>query len=296
MTVTIALGLLVLIASEDPRCQAAQADINQARQHLAQDNIADARRDAEEAVSQAQECVEAHLLVASVVDRQLASAGGLGALRLSRRYRRAIQSALDIEPDSIEARMTEIGYLTHAPGIAGGDRERAADRITELRNLSPLAAAEASLELARANGETEEILPALEALIRLAPDRYILRSELARRLIIAGNYESAEAELIAWDPGPEWIVAEQNYLRGALRTLGETDLDAAVDMLRLTIRHPCLETAPRCVDQANAASLLGRALELTGDHQGAHEAYSASLNEDPENARALAGLSRLDDN
>lgn len=294
LTALIALAALGA-AMRDESCAPAASQASEARAHLAAGRDREAEATAARAADAAPRCVSALLLLAETIDRRLDEAGGLAALDLSRRYRRAIDAALEIEPDNVDARTVEIGYLIHAPGIAGGDRRRAQRRIADLQAIDPLAAAQMQLDLARAEGEDDAIIAALAALTPLAPEDYIRRSELSRRLILAGRYEDADAELSAWPDGDAWREAERDYLRGALRALGGFELDAAETLLdRARSFGPAAGDDRDWPSEAGALALIGTAREARGDRAGALEAYRTALAEDSSNDRARAGLARLD--
>lgn len=289
----VSIAALAAAVQSDP-CTPANARIAEARNHIAAGRFRDGDEAAERAIDAAPGCIAAHLVLAEAIDGRLDNAGGLTALDLSRRYRRAFAAAREIDPDNVEARAVEIGYLIHAPGIAGGDRRRAARNIAELESLDPVAAAEMQVELARASGG-DGLIEALAALTALTPDDYMLRRELARRLIVADAFRQADAELAAWPDGDRWREAERDYLRGALRALGGFELDAAETFLeRVRTIEPDTDDSREWPAEAGALALIGTAREGRGDRAGARCAYEAALSVDASNERARAGLVRLD--
>lgn len=296
MTLAVLAALAVSTLSlQDDACTPAEHIIGESRAHMEAGEFREADRDAERAINAAPGCIAAQLLLVDAIGNRLAGSPGLAALGLSRRFRRAVATALELEPDNIEARESEIGYLIHAPGIAGGDRRRAAERIESLAALDPVTAGEMRVELARANGDAEPLIEALGTLSTLTPGDFRLRSEFARRLIVAGDYDRAEAELAAWPDGDPWREAERGYLRGALRVLGDFDLETAETMLEQARSiEPVEDGDGSWPPRSGMLALIGAAREGLGNLTGAREAFESALSEDSENARARAGLERLD--
>src|SRR5690606_31228255 len=141
------------LSLQDDACAPAQRFTEDARAHLQAGSFREADAAAERAIRAAPGCATAQLLLVDALGNRLADSPGLSAVGLSRRFRRAVAAALELEPDNIEAREAEIGYLIHAPGIAGGNRRRAAERIESLAALDPIKAGEMRVTLARANGD-----------------------------------------------------------------------------------------------------------------------------------------------
>jgi tetratricopeptide (TPR) repeat protein len=283
-----------LALSIDPACEPAATALGAVQSHLDGGALREAEREADRAIDMAPECALAQLALVRVLQSRLEDASGLSALGLSRRYRRAVATALDLDPNNVEARSAEIGYLIHAPGMAGGDRTRAAERIESLREIDAVAGAQQSLELGRANNDVEAMVEALETLIDIAPDPSGARIELAYRLIRAQRYEDAEASLLLWPDSTAQLEAERAYYRGALRVLGGFDLEAAEPFLIQTLQADRDEDASaRASRDASIWGLIGGAREGLSDLDGARDAYERALAINPENARASEGTARL---
>lgn len=289
----IAIATALALTSQ-PDCEAATDALDAVQVQLENDAPRQAQRRAEDAIEAAPDCVLSHLAMLRVLQERLEDANGLSALGLSRRYRRAVADTLEIDRDNVEARIAEIRYLIYAPGVAGGDRDQAAERIQSLSGIDALAGARMGLDLARANGEDEALITALEALIPLREDAADLRSELAYRLITTQQYDRAEAGLVSWPEGDVQVEADRAYFRGALRILGGFDLEAAEPLLTQALEAERDEAAAG--GQTRAASiwgLIGGAREALEDLDGARQAYDRALAINPDNSRALEGLERL---
>ena len=293
--------LLSTFVVSSSACEAVQGPLQAAQDALQAGHAEEALEIADDLVERAPNCIESQLALAAALELRLQDLGGVRALGVSRRMRRAIAAALELDGENVEALRAEIGYLIHAPSVAGGDRSRAAQRIEILGARDRRAAAELALELARAEGEAEQILAALAEYVEFESTNIDLRSEFARRLIIAGEYSRADAELESWaEIGTELLphqVAERAYLKGGLRVIGGFELeDAETWLLASLVEHSSRTPNSSWPDRANAWAFIGAAREARSDTQGAVEAYRQALAHDPESARARAGLARLDSN
>ena len=50
------------------------------------------------------------------------------------RYKSALRKALELDPKNVDARVEEIGFLIHAPGIIGGSETKAQEKIDDLKS------------------------------------------------------------------------------------------------------------------------------------------------------------------
>ena len=296
MSLLAFVSATALAASANDACAGAATFTEAANAYIESGEARQALIEADRAIDAAPQCALAHVVLARALGRRMQDIGGvsLTALRLSRRYQEAYRAALEIEPDNVEARTLEIQYLIRAPGIAGGDRERAAARIAELARLSPRAEADMRVSLTRVQGTPEELIDALEVRISFFPDDFRARSEYARRAIGADQNERAEQELVSWPDGDNWREAERSYLRGAWRVRSGADLESAEELLiqSLSVERDPADTRP-WPSRSQTFILIGAAREQGGKTSGARDAYLNALSEDPENDRARAGLDRL---
>jgi tetratricopeptide (TPR) repeat protein len=72
----------------------------------------------------------------------------LRAISRVRRGRAAVERAIALDPDNLDARYTLLLFLIQAPGVAGGSREQAAEQATEIARRDPARGLRARLELA----------------------------------------------------------------------------------------------------------------------------------------------------
>lgn len=294
--VTTTLYLLATSLAVAADCDGIAKDAVEIGQIIAAGDMKSAVKHAEKLAEREVDCVEAQLLLATTLNARLDMVGGLKALSVSKKYRRAIAAALDIDPNNVDARTEEIGYLIAAPSIAGGSREKADVRIGELRTIDPLAAAQMQLSLSRSGNDPDAVISSLQTLVNMSPSDYGPRSELARRLILAGRTDEADRELSSWAPdlSPDaWVFLEHQYLRVATRVYGGFELDIAEALLRQFIEARGHLDHPRLASITKANALIGSTYEGRGDFDKASDAYQAALRDDPDNQRAQDGLARI---
>ncbi len=277
-------------------CSSLEQQAEPIRQALANSDTHSAVNEAEALVGDFSKCAESYLVLASALNVRLDEVGGMRALSVSRRYRKAIRTALRLEPNNIDARTEEIGYLIYAPGIAGGSKKRAAKRIQDLRSISALAASQMNLALARTQNDETALLDALEEAVALAPQNHDLRSERVRRLILSGRYDAAIPELAVWSslsPEDEWVLLEQIYLTAATYVYAGTEFGTAELLLGdFVTRRPFVDHA-RLASVAQANALRGDAMVGQRRFDEARSAYRSALDDEPENVRAREGIERL---
>lgn len=103
-------------------------------------------------------------------------AGTLGtsfsALRHARRASKAMQRAIELEPDNLTFRQGMIEFSLNAPAIAGGGRSRAYDQADAIAERDPAKGAFARASLQRSEGNHTAAMQTLDELIVMAPDNY----------------------------------------------------------------------------------------------------------------------------
>lgn len=103
----------------------------------------------------------------------------------SQKIRAEYDAALSLSPNDPDALADRIGYLLTAPGIAGGDKKKAADTANELLVIDPARGYLALARVARAQKEDGK----LEALYRKAMDSN--PRNYGARIALAGFYLEA---------------------------------------------------------------------------------------------------------
>ncbi len=95
---------------------------------------------------------------------------GLGAIGRVKQGRAAVERAIVLDPDNLDARATLLQFLLQAPRIVGGSRDGARAQAREIERRDPRRGLLARLDVAVAGGRQEEIRAVYrDAIPRLAP-------------------------------------------------------------------------------------------------------------------------------
>ena len=160
----------------------------------------------DEAIQQAEKAValdpakknaEFQAALADAVVSKLGSsqAGMFAKLSLSRRFRKEVDLALQLDPNNLDASSDLLEFYLEAPAIAGGDEQKAAEIADHMLHVNPVRGYLLKLEIA-----THEKKPAseLEALVRQAitadPNLYYARTQAANFYLTQQGPALAKAE------------------------------------------------------------------------------------------------------
>lgn len=245
------------------------------------------------AAIQQPEDVRAQLTYARALRDKMQAVGGLKAAMVLRPYKRALAAALSLAPDAVDVRVEEIGFLIHAPGIAGGDRSKARRRIEALAALDAIQAAEMTVDLARAEGDPLATVVSLEHLVALAPEDGEARFSLAMSLQSLDRYGEADASFLIVLEGDDAVLRlAARYQLGRSRVLGGYELEAAVEHFDAFLVERS-EASDRLPSSAAAHWRRGNALEALAQVEAAAEAYRRAVAEDPSLEQAREALAAL---
>ncbi|MEO8026684.1 MAG: tetratricopeptide repeat protein [Bryobacteraceae bacterium] len=220
----------------------------------------------------------------------------IDALRDASAARKAHEKATDIDPDFIDARLTQgvyaylVGNLSFMYRIMGfiggfrGDKEGGIRILEKVYNEGRRNSLDAGILLAaiyRRERRPREAIPLVETMIAACPRNYIFRMELAQMYGDAGDKESALGEFRAVDelrrkgaPGFAHLTEEQlRYSRGNLLFwYGDTDR-ALVDMKAATSHPDRLDLNTSVL----AWMRLGQLYDLKGQRKDAQSAYRQAI-------------------
>ena len=99
----------------------------------------------ESALAKDEENVDLLLALADAYREKLMRSGILSKMSNAKKSRRAIEKAFEVDPADLQTRRQMVMYLVHAPGFAGGDKERAEEIALETVEIDE---AEGSYQLA----------------------------------------------------------------------------------------------------------------------------------------------------
>jgi hypothetical protein len=173
---------------------------------------------AEKAVALDGRVAKYHRQLAEVLGVEAQHAGPLKLVFLAHQFRNEIDTAISLDPQDVLAQRDLLEYYLVAPGIAGGDVQKASVIADHIAAMDP-----AEGYLAKARVATVRKRPAdTEALLRQAtqvqPPSARARLEPAKYLLANGHQDDAAAETIAREllklaPGriDAWLILAQIY-------------------------------------------------------------------------------------
>ena len=160
------------------------------------------------------------------------------ALGRGKRCKREYEQALAIDPRHRDALFSLLLYHLQAPGIAGGDRERAPELAERLRAADPATGRQAwYLIHAIADEDSARAEAALKEAIRLAPERLESHAMLARFYVEHGNPARAESIGVALLATGADTLQVPVRLQLAELYLSQERLDAALAQYEAALAH-----------------------------------------------------------
>ena len=91
----------------------------------------------------------------------------LGAIGKVKKGRAAVERAITLDPDNLDARTTLMQFLLQAPGFVGGSRDGAREQAIEIERRDRARGLVARLEVATVSGKREEILAVFDEALPL---------------------------------------------------------------------------------------------------------------------------------
>jgi tetratricopeptide (TPR) repeat protein len=112
---------------------------------------------------------------------------GLGAIGKVKKGRAAVERAIALDPNNLDARATLLQFLLQAPGIVGGSRDAAREQALEIERRDRERGLLARLNVATVGGRKEEILDVYEDALPLLEVRTGPSAALARAFMEAAR-------------------------------------------------------------------------------------------------------------
>ncbi len=240
---------------------------------------------------------EAHFLLASALRVKMQEVSQVRAMFSLGDYKEALAKSIELDPKNIDARTEEIGFYLFAPGVAGGDKEFAAERIIELKTVNLFSGLQMEAQLAAVNEDTDKRLLLLQQMVELEPENPQALMQLGGLMVQLKRYKEADDSFIkiTGDKDPAWPLAAQ-YQRAKWRILAKQDADLAIELLRSYQQHvPNIESEVNLPSVAAAVWREALAHENKGDKNNAIVLLKKSLSMDEDFEPAEDDLDRLTD-
>ena len=235
--------------------------------------------DAEKAVAVSPTNAEAHSKLADALGAKLLSsnAGTMEKISLAHRFRKEIDRTLELDPNDLDALQDLAQFYWHAPGMVGGDKQKARQTADRLYKISPARGAVARADFAADDADPKRRAAAVQAIWRdgvaATPQDYEARAALAAAYLEgdpdAGQFASAEAEAkraLALDPSrvTAYAVLATVYARAARWPEADAVVKQAHDRVP-DDRTPQYQAAVAILT-TNQNQQLGRAEQMLRDY------------------------------
>jgi len=235
----------------------------------------------------------AHYEYAVAVRTKLSKVSKMKAMFSLGTYKKELQRALELEPNNLEARQEEIGFLSNAPGFAGGDKAKAAERIAELKALDWRSGMIMQSELQQAQGDRPGMIETHEQILEKHPEEDGIRLTLAVMYQNEERWVDADAQLVVLrDTERPELARSALYQRARCRVMGEFEQDEAVSFLEQFIEETPADSKGRPTT-ADAFWRMGLAQEQLGERDAALTSYQRALALQPEHEEAQKALKVL---
>ena len=243
----------------------------------------------EKAVALAPNNSSYHLWLGRAYGEKADASSFFTAAGLAKKVRTEFERAVELDPNSVDARTDLAEFYLEAPGIVGGGQDKARAQAAKLNSLDDAKAhwingriAEKKKDLATAEQEYQAAIRAdhnsADSWVNLASFyRHSGRLDQMEKAISQASSAPAKESVVLMDAAETLIRAGRNF-------------PGAIQLLRQYLTSSSTaEEAPTF----KAHYLLGTILEKQGDKNGAAQEYSAALNLARNFSRAQEALKRV---
>jgi tetratricopeptide (TPR) repeat protein len=230
-----------------------------------------------------------HAALGNAYGLKAGSANVIQQARLAGRARGAFERAVALDPDDLDGRWGLFQFHMIAPGVMGGDRQKAREQATEIRKRNPYRGAQAWATLHNADRNYAGVATELEAAVRQYPDSAAAHVSLALAYDQLQRHDAA-LELLEGFLRRRPDEMSVLYQVGRLGAVSGQRLDRAEQALKRYLQH-----APQPGQPPLAAAhwRLGMVHEKQGRPDQARAEYRAALVRDPNHRESRQALRRL---
>jgi tetratricopeptide (TPR) repeat protein len=221
--------------------------------------------------------------------QQAMRAGLLSKPKWAGKTRDAYQQAVTLDPEHLDARHDLMQYYVMAPGILGGDSDKALEQQREIARRDAVMGKLASATLAQHDDRSKEAETLAREALALDPAR--ARSRISLSLLLAGDERWAEIRTL-WDEvlarDPEDRLA--HYQLGRLAAISGEQPDAGLAHIDRYLAAP---EQSDYMSEAGGHWRRGQLLEKLGRRDEALQAYERAVALQPTLEPAKKDLERL---
>jgi len=253
--------------------------------------------DVDEAVQQLERAVQLddnnatyHTWLGNALRESIQRASKIRQPFIARRLKNEWSSALELDPNQIDARAGLVQLYAFAPSALGGSKDKARAQAEEISKRNPMRGAIARGTIAESEKNPVAEIAAYEQAIAAAPDSGEGYMSLGSVYSRDGKAEEAFAIVDAYAkrrPDDHWSL----YYVGRFAGMTGQQLDRGEESLKQFLKSPPLD-AP-VLNLAGAHYWLGRIAEKRGAKDTAREQYEAALKINPRSQGAQRALDAM---
>ena len=244
----------------------------------------------EKAVKQNEQSALYHTWLGNALGDVAQNASKLKQPFLARRVKAEFEKAVQLDPTMWQPRNGLVDFYSMAPGIMGGDMDKAKQQAAELVKLHPLRGHLAQGRLAERREDSTAALAAYRSAVDAAPDSaqgyYALASWYRRQ----SRWDDAFATYDAlMQRKPDEVTAHATW--GIVAAISGKNLERGERELKYWLSNP--PPTANAVSYSNVHMRLGQIYEKTARTDSARAQYQEAIRRSPENKLAKDALSAL---
>lgn len=243
----------------------------------------------QKAVAATPKSAEAHYLLGAAYGQQAMTASIFGQASLASKSRDEMETAIQLDPNLVDARMGLMQWFAMAPALVGGSQSKAMEQAAEIKKRDAVRGAAAFAFLYNRDKKPELARKEYVDVLRANPNSAPAHLALGTQYIVEKNYAAASAEVeTAMKLDPNY---QQAWFRsGQLSALSGANLPRGEEALRKYLAY-----APKRNELPlyRAHYWLGQVLEKSGRKAEAKASYKASLELRPDQKDVIEALKRL---
>jgi tetratricopeptide (TPR) repeat protein len=329
--IIVSLGLLVTVgsfklsAAQNPGVSQSEFEkcLESCRQEIAKGRADEAVALAEKAIALEPAKASGQYQLALAYNLKVDQASGMGKLGPAKKFKAALEKAVELDPGLLPARQALMGYLLQAPGLAGGSIEKGKIQAAEIAKLDEKAGYRARAAVFQAEKKWDQAEAEWKSLLALESNSFDVAASLSAFYQSREDLTKAEATLQTYlDAHPQdaavhlslgQLLVTANrldragevfraglalggdgrnfyYQLGKLAAVTGKDPEAGLDHLKKYLEAPAPPGRPT---HADAWWRIGNIYEKMGRNVDAAAAYQKALDINPDHANAKTSMKAL---
>ena len=318
-------GFFHIFAAQNPGAGQSEFDkyLESCREEIAKGRADAAIAWAEKAIALDPAKAAGQYQLALAYNLKVDQASGMGKLGPAKKFKAALEKAVELDPGLLPARQALMSYLLQAPGLAGGSVEKGKIQAVEIAKLDEKAGYRARASVFQAEKKWDQAEAEWKSLLALEPNNFDVAASLSAFYQSREDLTKAEATLQTYlDAHPQDAVVHLSlgqllvtvnrldragevfraglalggdvrnfyYQLGKLAAVSGKDPEAGLDHLKKYLEAPAPSGRPT---HADAWWRIGNVYEKMGRNEDAAAAYQKALDINPDHANAKTSMKAL---